>query len=302
MGAAAVRTMTKAKIQETRVVRALMGALVLLALGMTALVGQQMPTQLSLDEAIRLAKENNPVFLSTRNDIGTADWQVREAYGAFLPDVTANAAASYTEAGVQRIGTLDFGAQSTDWYSSRYNLSMSWTLNGNTLFGVQNARAGRRATQARVEAAEFDLESMVALQYMAALRMRDGVDVAQRQLDRARQNLRIVQARVSSGAAAGTDGKQAEVDLGRAEVGLIQADRQLREATSLLAEQIGIAIDGDNTKLNTNYGILLFQEGHYDQAQIVLQKAIEGGSLEARDIIEKIEWIDDQIQIQMQEQ
>ena len=72
------------------------------------------------------------------------------------------------------------------------------------VFGVQNARASRRATEARVEAAEFNLESLVALQYMATLRMRDGVDVAQRQLDRARQNLRIVQSRVTSGAAART--------------------------------------------------------------------------------------------------
>jgi outer membrane protein len=218
------------------------GALLLSTLAVTALGGQEAPTRLTLEEAIHLAKRNNPTFLSTENDQVAADWGVREAVAAFLPTANASGSASYTEAGVQRIGTLDFGAQSTDWYSSSYSLNLNWTLNGNTLFGLPAARANRRATSARIDAASFNLESTVALQYMAALRARDGVEVAQRQVDRALQNLRIVRTRVSSGAAAGTDGKQAEVDLGRAEVGMIQAERQLREDLSLLAEQLGVAL------------------------------------------------------------
>lgn len=222
--------------------RAVITALVLLSLMAAVLVAQEAPRRLTLDEAIRIAKRNNPTFQSTRNDQAVADWQVREAYAAFLPTATASGSAGFTEAGTQRIGTLDFGTQSTDWYSSSYDLSLNWSLSGNTIFGVPAARASRKATEAGVAAAEFNLESQVALQYMAVLRAEDGVGVAQRQLDRARQNLRIVQTRVSSGAAAGTDGKQAQVDLGRAEVGLIQAQRQLREAKALLAEQLGVPL------------------------------------------------------------
>lgn len=277
-GAVPVTTMTKAETRDSGLVRAVMGALVLLALGVTVLVAQDVPDQLTLEDAIRLAKENNPIYLSTRNDVGTADWQVREAYGAFLPDLRANAAAAYTEAGIQRIGTLDFGAQSTDWYSSNYSLSMSWTLNGNTLFGVQNARASRRATEALVEAAEFNLESMVALQYMATLRMRDGVDVAQRQLDRARQNFQIVRARVSSGASAGTDGKQAEVELGRAEVGLIQAQRQQREAGAMLAEQVGIIVYADEVRLASEFTVF---EPTWDREALIQQALTNHPSLNA---------------------
>jgi outer membrane protein len=203
------------------------------------------PTRLSLEDAVELARRNNPVFLSTENDRGPAAWQERAAYGAFLPRLDASGSAGFTEAGTQRIGTLDFGSQSTDWYSSSYNLGLTWTLNGNTIFGVSNARNSRRAVDARVDAAEFDLESRVAFQYMMALRAQDQLDVAQRQLDRAQQNLRIVTTRVSSGAAAGTEGKQAEVDLGRAEVGLIQAQRDVRQSKLLLAEQIGVVLPTD---------------------------------------------------------
>ena len=214
-------------------------------MGPATVSAQVRPDRLTLEEAIELARRNNPTFLSTENDRGVAAWGERAAYGAFLPTVSASGSAGWTQAGTQRIGTLDFGAQGTDWYSSSYNLGLTWTLNGSTIFGVSNARSTRRATEARVDAAEFSLDSQVALQYMTALRARDQVDVAQRQLDRAQQNLRIVNTRVSSGAAAGTEGKQAEVDMGRAEVGLIQAQRNLRQAKLLLAEQIGLELDPD---------------------------------------------------------
>lgn len=226
----------------------------LLALAATSLVGQEAPARLTLEEAIRLAKDHNPTYLSTRNDQAAADWQVREAWSGFLPTANANSSFSWVEGGAQRFGTVDLGASGTDWYQSYYNLSVIWTLDGSTLFGVPAARANARAVSARVAAAEFDLESQVALQYMAVLRGRDGVEVAQRQVDRANQNLQIVRSRVSSGAAAGTDGKQAEVDLGRAEVGLVQAERQYREAMALLAERLGIEL-AENTELASEFRV-----------------------------------------------
>jgi outer membrane protein len=222
-----------------------MTALVFLALMATSLVGQQTPQQLTLEDAIGLAKSNNPIFLSTQNDQSAASWQVREAYAQFLPTVNASLGGTWQEAGSQRLGTLEFAPQNTDWLYSGYGINLNMTIDGNSIFGIPNARANKRATDARVEAAEFNLESLTAFQYMAVLRAQEGVDVAQRQLDRARQNLQIVSTRVSTGAAAGTEGKQAEVDLGRAEVTLIQAQRDLRQARHQLAEQLGVELDAD---------------------------------------------------------
>ncbi len=223
------------------------GGAALLALALLAgpLGAQQAPRQLTLEDAIGLAKGNNPTFLSTQNDESAASWRVREAYSRFLPSVRTSIGGTWQEAGAQRFGTIVFDQQVTDWFFSGYAVNLSMTLDGNTIFGVPNARASKRATDARIDAAEFDLESTVAFQYMSALRALDGVDVAQRQLDRARQNLQIVETRVATGAAAGTDGRQAEVDLGMAEVALIQAQRDLRQARLLLAEQLGVRLDAD---------------------------------------------------------
>jgi outer membrane protein len=228
-------------------VRVLAVGAALLALSATSVLGQVAPEQLTLEEAIGLAKGNNPIFLSTQNDMSAANWQAREAYAQFLPTVNAGFGGTWQEAGVQRVATVELAAQPTDWLYSGYSVNLNMTVDGQTIFGIPNARATKRATGARIDAAEFSLESTVALQYMAVLRAQDGVDVAQRQLDRARQNLQIVGTRVETGAAAGTEGKQAEVDLGRAEVGLIQAQRDLRQARLLLSEQIGVSLDEDVT-------------------------------------------------------
>ena len=239
-----MRTTTKTRMNERVATRAVLTALVLLALAATALVAQRAPTSLTLEEAITLAKGNNPLYLSTQNDMAAANWQTREAYAAFLPTINAQGSAAYQRAGITRFGAVEFVGP-TDYAFSSYRVNFNMQISGNTIFGIANARANKRATEASVSAAEWSLETRVALQYTAALGSVDQVDVAQRQVDRAQQNLRIVTTRVETGAAAGTEGRQAEVDLGRAEVALIQAQRDVRQAKLLLAERLGVPLDAD---------------------------------------------------------
>jgi outer membrane protein len=244
---------------------------VVLALVGTPVAGQQAAAQLTLEDAIALAKGSNPGFLSTQNDQAAANWQVREAYAQFLPSVDANLTGAWQQAGAQRFGTIVFDDQITDWYFSSYGVQLGMTINGNTIFGVPNARANSRATDARISAAEFDLESQVAFQYMTVLRARDGFDVAERQLERMQQNLEIVQTRVATGAAAGTEGTQAEVDLGRAEVTLIQAERALRQARLVLSEQVGVVVD-ESTVLASEFDVF---EPDFD-AEELMGMALDG--------------------------
>ena len=129
-------------------------------------------TTLSLEQAIRIAKGSNPAFLATANDLDPATWQVREAYGQFLPSVIAGGGAQYEYAGVQRFGifsSADIAVGTTDYLLSHYFLSLNWSVDGNRFFQARSARANRRATEARVAADEFDLESAVTLQYPSGI-------------------------------------------------------------------------------------------------------------------------------------
>lgn len=228
--------------------RALVTGLVLMGLAVTELVAQTAPETLTLEEAIRMASRNNPVFLSTRNDMAAADWRVREAYGAFLPSVSTSAGLQYTDAGVQRFGNFtggDIGAGTTDYYVSDYSLTLNYQLSGSTLFGARSARADQRATDARIDAAEFNLGQQVALQYMTALRARDAAEVARRQHERSRENFDIAQARWQAGAVPATEAKQAEVELGRAEAEVLRQEALLRAEKLRLFERLGVAMESD---------------------------------------------------------
>lgn len=228
-------------------------ALLLLTAASTGLAGQE-SQRLSLEEAITLAKRSNPGFQMTANDQAPADWGVKAAWGDFLPSVSASGSAGFTEAGVQRVGTVDLGVQSTDWYSSSYGLSVNWSLSGATIFGLSSARAAQESTAAGIRAAEFSLENQVTLQYMAALRARDAVSVASDQFERATRNAEIVRTRVEMEAVAGTEGRQAEVDVGRAEVALLQAERLFRAEKLRLMEQLGTTI-GDDLELVSEFTV-----------------------------------------------
>lgn len=227
----------------------LTGGLICAALALAGpLVGQEVQGTLSLDEALRLAKRNSPIFLSTQNDQSAADWRFRESMGAFLPTATSSISGQYLAPGTPSFGIFsssDLGLDVTDYYFSSYSISLSYNISGSSFFQAANARATQKATEARIRAAEFDLESNVTAQYLVALRARDNAAVAQRALDRAMENEDLAMARVEVGAVIPTDGKQAEVERGRAEVVLLDAQSLYRSEKLRLLEQLGVEAEGD---------------------------------------------------------
>ncbi|MDH3224879.1 MAG: TolC family protein, partial [Gemmatimonadota bacterium] len=229
-----------------------------------------------LDDAIRIARGNNPTFLSTANDVSDAAWQVREAYGQFLPSFTVGGSGRYEASGVQRFGVIDLG-ETSDTYLSSYFAQLNYQLDGNTFFQAKSARANRTATEARVTAAEYTLESEVTVQYLAALRAREAVDVAERQVARWEENFELVSARVTAGAALSTDGKQAEVDLGRAQVALLQAENLYRTELARLMEQMGQEVDR-SIELASDFGVF---EPDWDRDSLIQMAMAQHPSLRA---------------------
>ena len=82
-------------------------------------------TTLTLDEAIALARQNNPLYLTTANERKTADAQVRQAYGALLPSSNASFYAAYQQGGDIFVngGNLSVGS---DQRQSQYNLNLNY--------------------------------------------------------------------------------------------------------------------------------------------------------------------------------
>ena len=219
--------------------RTSLGVLALLLGLPLAAVGQQAPANLSLEEALQLARRHNPGYRAQANDEGVADWNVRAAYGAVVPTFGVNGNLNWRAGGERRVEGVNIG-DLPDQLGSSYGMGLQLSLDAGTLFEMSRARASREATRAGIEAALYTLEADVTRQYLSAKRARDAVVLARRDLETADEAFKLAEARVAAGAAAPVDASLATVARGRAEVGLIQSQAAEEVERLRLMQRIGL--------------------------------------------------------------
>jgi len=156
------------------------------------------PTILTLDEAIALARRNNPTFLQTANARRTADAQVRSAYGALLPSSRASFSAGYQQGGEVFVsgGSLPIGS---DQLQSQYSLGLNYQINAGTLVQPRAAKANRQAAEADVTGASEVVRSNVTQQYITALRAQATAALQDTLVQVQVANLELAKARVAVG-------------------------------------------------------------------------------------------------------
>ena len=225
---------------------ALLGAALLLGPG---LLEAQGPATLTLDEALELARQNNPTFLSARNDEAPAGWAVREAYANFLPTASASGGARYEDSGPALFGSFtgaDIGiTRLPAYYFSNYSGTLSLSLSGETFFNLQEQRASRRAVTANVRAQEVVLETAVTRAYLSVLRARDNVELRRKELERAEETLTLAETRAEAGVAITLDAQQARGERGRSQVDVLTARSTYETAKLRLLQQLGVSIEAD---------------------------------------------------------
>lgn len=213
---------------------------------------------LTLEEALRLARANNPELLSQVNSESVAEWGVREAYGALLPGASVSSAFQYQAPGETRFGIFTGGdlgvAGGTGYYLSDYTLGFNYGLSGADLFRVGQEKANRRAVRAQTDATRYTLQSAITTQYFLVLRAAEAAAVTERRLESATENLKLARARVQVGAAIPLEEIQAEVQRGRVEVELLRARSAERIELLRLSQQMGVALDSA-TELTSRFEV-----------------------------------------------
>ncbi|HET8770619.1 MAG TPA: TolC family protein [Gemmatimonadaceae bacterium] len=214
---------------------------VLLASSVAVPAAAQVPTRtsLSLDEALEIARRNNPVYLQSITGRTRASAAVRSAWGALLPSVDASLGASYREGRPQFFGGVAFGATS-DIISSSWGLSASSRLSLNTFSDIKRANASMDAAEADVEAAYFTLRNGVTAQFLLALQTEARADLADTLMVQQRLQLQLAQARAGVGAGTSLDVKRAEVAVGTQEVAALRARNTAEVARLELFQQLGV--------------------------------------------------------------
>ena len=221
--------------------RAFILAAALLPAALSAQLSQESARPISLEEAVRLAKQNAPQVISARNNISANDATVRTRISAFFPTVSGSMSNSWGAGQVfDNKGDIVNRNNVTPWNWSR-RLSANWLLfdGGDRNFQLRAARASVDAAEANLVASEFSVAYSVSQQFYAALAAIESRAAAVAALEEATQNLRAAVARIAAGAATRSDSLRSVIAVGNQQLAVLTAETDLANANAALTRLVG---------------------------------------------------------------
>ena len=214
-------------------------AVPVVARGQDSVTAPRSGAPLSLEEAISIARRNNPTFLSVVNNRRTADAAVRTARGAFLPSADASFGARYQQGGTQVFNGLNF-SNSSATQQANYSLDLNYRINSATFVQPRAARANRDAVEADITGNAESLRAAVTQQYLTVLQAQARSALQDTLVLTARTQLDLAKAKVAVGSGTVLDIRRAEVGLGQAQVALLRERNAVEVEKLRLFQQMGV--------------------------------------------------------------
>ena len=208
---------------------------------------------LTLDDAISLARRNNPTFLSIANNRRTADAAIRSARGAFLPSADASFGSRYQQGGTQVFNGLNFSNSSATLQSS-YSLNFNYRINSATFVQPKAAVANRDAVDADIAGNSEQLRAAVTQQYLTVLQAQARSALQDTLVNTARTQLDLAKAKMAVGSGTVLDVRRAEVGLGQAQVALLKERNNVEVEKLRLFQQMGVP-QAPGVELTTEFRI-----------------------------------------------
>jgi outer membrane protein len=239
------------------------------------------PTTLTIEQAIDLAKHNNPELQQTVNNRVGADAAVRSAYGALLPSADASLTALRQQGGQQIFSGTSLGA-SSDVNQSNYQIGINYRINSATLIAPSLQRANRNAVDADIAGATENLRSNVSQQYLSALQAEANADLEDTLVVASQQELILAQAREIVGSGTELDVQRADVALGLQKVAALKARNQVEIEKLRLFQLMGVNQPA-NVRLITEFTVTplkldlqqLIQSAHSQNPGVVALRSRE---------------------------
>ena len=215
------------------------------------------PTSLTIDQAIELARRNNPELQQTLNNRINARAAVRSAYGALLPSADASLSAQRQQGGQQIFSGTSLGA-SSDVNQSNYQIGLNYRINSATLITPSLQRANRDAVEADITGATSNLRSNVSQQYLSTLQAEASADLQDSLVVASQAELILAQAREIVGSGTQLDVSRAEVALGLQKVQALKARNQVEIEKLRLFQLMGTP-QPPNVKLVSQFPVTPIQ-------------------------------------------
>ena len=194
---------------------------------------------LSLQDAITIARRNNPIFLQTRSARQRAGAALRTSYGVLLPDVSTSFSSGYREGRPQFFGGQQFGS-SSDVISTDAQLNVRAQYSGQNLLAPKAQRANLDAAESDLTNADAVLRFAVTNQYLNVLAAEARAQLNDTLLTSAQAQLELSRARAAVGAATTLDVRRAEVQVGQAQVAVLRERNNVETEKLRLFQQLGV--------------------------------------------------------------
>jgi len=192
------------------------------------------PARLTLQDALALAKKNEPTYQAVATDAGVAREARAQARDALLPTVNFNTSVLYTQANSSTLGVVYIANNVPHEYISQGNIHEALSVAGWETY--RSAAAQAAAAKARAEIAARGLVVTVVQNYFAAAAAEKKLESATRTAEEGEKFLKLTQDLEKGG-------EVAHSDVIKAELQAQDRRRQLQEAKlELLNARLDLAV------------------------------------------------------------
>ena len=209
----------------------------LLALQAAVSSPQDSLQQVTLREALQRAVQLDPNYVAALGQVDNAVWARRSAFSVFiLPSISLATTATRNNPPFFNFGTLR-----PEKYAVQGSITASYDIftGGQKFAELSRSGAALESAHAGELVQRFTTAFLTEFDYYDVLANSELDRVARDRLRRAREQLAVARAKVSSGAAVQTDSLNLRLELTRAQIAQLQQASKLRVARLQLGRRIG---------------------------------------------------------------
>lgn len=228
-----------------------------------SVTGLAAPVELTLEESIALALQNNPTIKISQADRDKAQWVVREAQAAKGPSLTINHTASRLQPAPS---ILNSNPDIKNNFDNKLGMTLPIYSGGKLEATIDQAKASLKVADLGVVKSRQQLKLDATNAYFSLLQTRNLLKVSQDSVNDLAAHLKNVQAQYEVGTVAKSDVLRSEVELANAQQSLIKAQNSYDVAMATLNNVLGLSLDTE---------IKLKEELKYDKFGLSMDDSIQ---------------------------
>lgn len=216
----------------------LLAAFTVLFIG-TSIQAQQKRV-ITLDEAIRLALENNYQLKQAENNLGLAEYRIKSEKADFLPSLTSSAGYS-TQQGQQFVQeTLSFTDVTSSGVSGRISASVPIFNGFNNILTLRSSEKSKLSTEENLKRAKENIIFETATRFLTVLLNEQQLEDARESLETSKKLLEQTKAQVEVGSRPNVDQFNQEATVANDEFTVTQRENALKLSKLQLVRSLQI--------------------------------------------------------------